>query len=152
MLGWLRPIVRAALRRSLRCQQEASDVTNEAQLLHKYRAQFHGESLRQFRAWARRIAANALVDHLRRKGRDVGALVVEPADHRPTAEPSELGENLAQALARLPLEQRQIVEARVFDGLQLEEVAARLGRPASTVRVYSKRGIENPSRQLRGEP
>lgn len=152
LLDWMRPHVRAAVRQRMRCPEDASDVTNEAQIrMHEKRGQFNGESLHQFRAWARRVAANVLIDFLRRKGRDVESLVFEPAAPGPDTGPPDVSEVLARALDRLPADQRRIIEMRFFDGLRLTEVADRLDRPASTVRVYYKRGIENLSRRLRGE-
>ena len=153
LLGWLRPILRAALRQRLRCPDDASEVVNDAQMLmYRNRAQFRGQSLGQFRAWARRIAANALVDHVRGQGRNFAELLGEPAAPCEPAAAPELGDELARALARLPAEQRQIVEGRIFDGMRLTEIAERLGRPPSTVRVYWKRAIQTLSAQLRGEP
>jgi len=70
---------------------------------------------------------------------------------RQSPDASDLGDRLARALSRLPEDQRRVVEARVFDGLQPTEIAARFDWPAVRVRVYYLRAIKNLSSQLRGE-
>jgi RNA polymerase sigma-70 factor (ECF subfamily) len=152
LLAWMRPLLRAVLRQRMRGREEASDVTNEAQIrMHKGFGQFRGETLGQFRVWAGRIAANALADHFRRDPDEIASLAFDPPCHRRPPEPHELSDRLARALARLPEDQRRVVEARLFDGLQPSEIAARFGWPAGRVRVYYLRAIENLSQQLRGE-
>jgi RNA polymerase sigma-70 factor (ECF subfamily) len=152
LLAWVRPILRGVLRQRMRCPEEASDVTNEAQLrMHRGFGHFRGETLGQFRAWAQRIAANALADHFRRDPVEIVTLIFDPPCHRRPDEPPELSDRLARALARLPEDQRRVVEARLFDGLRPTEIAACFGWPRVRVSVYYLRGIENLSQQLRGE-
>jgi RNA polymerase sigma-70 factor (ECF subfamily) len=152
LLAWIRPIVRALLRQRMRQPDEASDVTNEAQVrMHRGFGQFRGETLRQFHVWASRIAARALVDHFRGDPDSIASLTFDPPCPRQPAESPPLSDQLARALERLPEDQRRVVEARLFDGLRPGEIAVKFGWPAVRVSVYYLRAIRNLSRQLQGE-
>src|SRR4051794_28676997 len=97
LLAWVRPLLRAVLRQRMRCLEEASDVTNEAQLrMHRGFGQFRGETLGQFRVWAGRIAANALADHFRRDPAELASLAIDPPCHRQPDESPELSDRLVR--------------------------------------------------------
>ena len=87
LLVWCRPLVRAQLKRALpACPDEASELTNNAQMkMHRGFPAFRGEALRQFVAWARVIAKNALYDFLDGQPPTLVALLAEPPSSQPEA-------------------------------------------------------------------
>ena len=128
LLAWIRPIVRALLRQRMRQPDEASDVTNEAQVrMHRGFGQFRGDP------------------------DSIASLTFDPPCPRQPAESPPLSDQLARALERLPEDQRRVVEARLVDGLRPGEIAVKFGWPAVRVSVYYLRAIRNLSRQLQGE-
>jgi RNA polymerase sigma-70 factor (ECF subfamily) len=180
LLVWCRPFVRALLKRGLpACPDEASELTNDVQMrMDKGFPAFRGQALRQFLAWVRAIAKNALRDHIKRRAPTLVPLPAEPLCPQPEACAQLIGaedvvrlagaleklpehyrkligaENvvrLAGALENLPEHYRKVIEARLFYGLSPQAIADRLGWPPVTVRVYSKRAVELLARQLRGK-
>ena len=55
---------------------------------------------------------------------------------------------VAEALARLPEEQRHALELAFFEGRSHQEVAARLGLPLGTAKSHIRRGLERLRRSL----
>lgn len=78
------------------------------------------------RAWVRRVAHNVINDHHRRRKREV--LSVSPADGVADAtDPGGLTESpLADALAKLSLQHRQVLVLQVVCDLSIAEIAATL--------------------------
>jgi RNA polymerase sigma-70 factor (ECF subfamily) len=157
LLAWCRPFVRARLKRALpACPDEASELTNDAQMrMHRGFPKFSGEALCQFVAWARVITENILRDFLRGRPPMLVPLPAEPLCPQsevdaPLIKPEDLV-RLAGALEKLPEHYRQVIEARLFDGLAPHVIADRLGWPQVRVRVYSKRAVELLASQLRGK-
>jgi RNA polymerase sigma-70 factor, ECF subfamily len=90
-------------------------------------------------AWVRRVAINlaAMADRsLRRRARAL--LRLGPPPLVPELSPELL--DLRDALAALPLGQRQVIVLHHLVGLPVEEVARELGRPAGTVKSRLARG------------
>jgi RNA polymerase sigma-70 factor (ECF subfamily) len=165
--------VRLQLDRRLRAKLDASDVVQQAILhAHERRTQFRGATEGEWLAWLRAILANALAAALRRfdaQARDPGrersleaelersssrleSLLV--ADQTSPSERAVRGEELvrlAHALARLPNEQRQVVELHYLHGLAVADVAAQIGRsrPAAVGLIF--RGLKR-LRELLCEP
>ncbi|MEX0641647.1 MAG: sigma-70 family RNA polymerase sigma factor, partial [Pirellulales bacterium] len=68
----------------------------------------------------------------KRRSREIRALAAKPADESQTAA-DEASELVTAALARLPIEQREIVELKAYAGLTLREIADVTGLPPGTV-------------------
>ena len=100
-----------------------------------------------FRPWLYRIAHNACVDMIRRRGRgeevlfDAGRIPPAeeirlfrqaPSSHAALAQKEEFG-HLRQALCDLPEQQAQILVMRELEGLSYEDIAARMGISHSAV-------------------
>jgi RNA polymerase sigma-70 factor (ECF subfamily) len=99
--------------------------------------------------WMVAIARNAALDRLRRQRREV-PLDELPDYEAPTDEakgPAALalasaeGRALAACLEQLDPEQRNCVLLAYHHGLTHEELAARLGRPAGTVKSWIRRSL-----------
>lgn len=123
-------------------------------------------------AWLRQVLANNLRDEVRKfaaAARDVGrersleaALDASSsrvegwlaADQSSPSERADRNERLlalADALARLPDDQRQAVELHHLHGRPLEEIAATLGRSKGAVAALLFRGLKK-LRTILGEP
>jgi RNA polymerase sigma-70 factor (ECF subfamily) len=140
---------------------DPSDVVQETLLkAHARRAKYRGRSENEWRAWLRTILANQMADALRSFVRQKGDLqqslqtALEESSARlecllaaPGASPAEeaaRGEQLAflaEALARLPQDQRWAVELHHLQGLTVPEVAQRLGRSVASVSGLLRRGL-----------
>jgi RNA polymerase sigma-70 factor (ECF subfamily) len=156
LLAWVRPFIRALLGQKLNNPEDASDLTNDVQLrIHRGFGQFRGVALGQFRAWVRQITARVLCDHLANRRLPLAALTVDPPCPPETPSDQVVGTEdmvrLAEALHDLPPHYREVIEARLFEGLPCHVIAQRLGCPAGRVRVYSMRAVELLSARLRGK-
>jgi RNA polymerase sigma-70 factor (ECF subfamily) len=94
--------------------------------------------------WLWTIAANRLVDAFRRRARQSQAPPVPLiATTAPAAEDEvmagRVGQDLEQALLRLPAELRQVLRAMVLDGLSVRETSLLLGVPEGTVKSRARR-------------
>lgn len=143
-------LVRLQLGPRLRAKLDASDVVQQAMLhAHERRGQFRGETEGEWLAWLRTILANALATALRRfdaQARDPRrerSLEAElehsssrlegllAADQTSPSERAVRGEELvrlAHAIARLPEDQRRVVELHYLKGLAVADVAQEIGR------------------------
>jgi RNA polymerase sigma-70 factor, ECF subfamily len=171
--NYLLLLVRLEMGPRLRAKVDASDVVQQA-ILHAYerRTQFRGGTEGEWQAWLRAILANALATMVRRydtQARNPGrerSLEAElersssrlegllAADLTSPSEGAIRGEELlrlAHALARLPDEQRRVVELHYLKGLAVAEVAAQIGRtrPAAVGLLF--RGLKR-LRELLREP
>jgi RNA polymerase sigma-70 factor, ECF subfamily len=168
---YLRLLARTQLGLRLQAKLDASDVAQQAILqAHQARGQFRGTTEAEKLAWLRAILANVLAAAARRfetRARDVGRerslegdleLSSSRLEHLFAADqtsPSQRavrGEELlrlAAALARLPDEQRQVVELHHLEGLPIAEVAEQMGRTPAAVVGLLFRGLKKLRRLLR---
>ena len=137
--GYVKSIVRDA--------HEAEDITQQvfAKLIHvigKYK-----EQEVPFLAWIIRVARNLTVDHLRRQ-RATPVEEVRTSDQG-EGDPSRdrSMRELSEALAILPMDQREVLVLRHFAGLSPTEIATRTGRTESSIHGLHHRG----RRALRAE-
>ena len=110
-------------------------------------------------AWLYRVARNAAIDRLRRKrqqSKHVEHFAHNNAEWFVTHESSDEqldnrldGRMLTERLQELPLEQREVIVARVWGGLTFREIAALVARPQSTVRREFHKGLETIRENLR---
>jgi RNA polymerase sigma-70 factor (ECF subfamily) len=165
--AYLGLLASAQLPAAQRSHVGCSDIVQQTLLqAHRKRDQFRGRSEAEFRAWLRAILARLLADAARRSvpgqpGRPhslEGAL--EESSRRLeqwlAAEGSSPSEHLmrqerlldlAEALGRLPADQRTALELRYLEGLSVSEVCRRMGRGTSSVANLLYRGL-NGLREL----
>lgn len=128
---------------------DALDATQEAMIaIVRGITRFDGRAA--FTTWSYRVATNACLDELRRRGRrpDPGLPDHEHADDdyiggRSPRDPSDLATgriDVADALADLPDEFRAAVVLRDMAGLDYAEIAEVLELPPGTVRSRIARG------------
>ena len=98
-----------------------------------------------FEAWLYTIARRRIIDHARARARHDHAAL--PADEALTSaanghEASVIDAMLLRALiARLPETERDVVELRFMEDLDVEQTALRLGRQPGAVRVAQHRAL-----------
>jgi RNA polymerase sigma-70 factor, ECF subfamily len=165
--NYLRLLARTQIDLTLRVRLDASDLVQET-LLEAFRdfQQFAGSTEKELVAWLRRILVRNLADQVkhhkaqaRNWGRqesleallDRSSSAAEQALSRGISTPSaqaarrEQAVLLADALARLPPDYREVIVLRNLEHLKFEEIAARLGRSAGAVRMLWSRALEKLS-------
>lgn len=127
VFGWIMRIVRD--------RGIAEDLTVEAfWKMHQAHARF--DPTRSFGAWARRIATNLALDHLRKIRREA-PLVGDPSDaaqSNPGIQ-SETRERIAAAFQSLNPRLRVVATLSLIEGVPHCEIAAALGITEAAVRV-----------------
>jgi RNA polymerase sigma-70 factor (ECF subfamily) len=141
--------------RRLADRAAAEDVT--AMTFERALTAVRGDGFRNesFGGWLYRVAANAVVDHVRRSRRDVPmgrrATDAGPLDEADATVGDERAERafaaaldrdtLRRALARLSDGHRRVIVLRFLDGLEAEELAVVLGCSRSTAAVKLHRAL-----------
>jgi RNA polymerase sigma-70 factor (ECF subfamily) len=123
------------------------DVVQEV-LMTVHRTRHTYDPARPFAPWFYAIASSRLVDVLRSRKRvttrevvDDDALARQPSPPG-TEGPSEVREALAQAVARLPRVQREVVSLLKYEDLSVREVAARMRMTEGAVKATAHRGYK----------
>jgi len=126
--------------RICRHHEDARDVTQDV-FVTAFRslARFRGDA--QLSTWLHRVAVNASLDLVRRRGRREGPGLEEIAES-PSAEPGPEStaidavhaREVHRALGRIPADQRAVVVLHDLQGLDYAEVAEALEVPVGTVK------------------
>ena len=119
----------------------AEDLTVET-LWRTYRARHQFRPDGNFAAWARRIATNVALDHLRRK-RPEQPLLTEPVepDSRDHLLQQETREKIQQAFRRLPAKLRVAAMLALVEERPYAEIADALGTSVGAVKLRVFRAI-----------
>ena len=111
--------------------------------------------VREERAFLIRLAHNAAIDLIRRRGtreRTKENFAAETVSiFAPTSDPDEklFREELADALGELPEEQRTVVHLKLWGGLTFEEIAAALAIPPNTAASRYRYALDKLRGRLR---
>lgn len=113
------------------------------------------DGVRNERAFLIRLAHNAAIDLMRRRGtrekhhEQFGAEAVTP--FAPTADPDEqtFRAALAEALGELPRDQRAVVHLKLWEWLTFEQIAAALEIPPNTAVSRYRYGLDKLRERLR---
>lgn len=125
----------------VRGHADADDLTQET-FIRVYRAIARFDERFQFYTWARKIAVNLCLNHLKRRGRvrmqplpmaDGENESVDIPDPKAGVDDSGLRRDLEVALARLPDDQRSVFVLRVDEEMSYNEIAETLSIPVGTV-------------------
>lgn len=169
--NYLRLVAGTCLERELQGKADASDVVQEALLkIHENFHQFRGVTEKELLAWMRTILARLLTDLHRRfvagaerkvqRERSLEALVdhsslaleglLTAREDSPSAYAREREQSviLADALARLGRDDREVITLRNLAGLEWEEVARRMRRTADAVRMLWTRAVRHLGDEL----
>src|SRR5262245_1674342 len=156
--NYLRLLARTGIGPALQGKADASDVVQDTLLkAHQNFGQFHGRTEAELAAWLRQILARNITDLGRRfstaAARNVNrerslqdaldassqALgnIVAAARSSPSAaaQRRELSLVLADALAELPADHREVIILRSIEERDWDDVAARMGRSLGAVRM-----------------
>jgi RNA polymerase sigma-70 factor (ECF subfamily) len=159
---YLHLLARVGLDARLRALAESSDVVQQTLLrAHERIGQFRGAGEAELLGWLRAILARQLTDLARRAGqvhrarsRSLEAALEQSsarlaswlADGQPSpGEQIQRREqllHLAEALGRLPPDQRTAVELHHLQGYSVAEVGRRIGRSAGSVAGLLHRGLK----------
>jgi RNA polymerase sigma-70 factor (ECF subfamily) len=126
----------------------AEDLTVETLWrIHRARQQFRPDG--NFAAWARRIATNLALDHLRRK-RPEQSLLTEPAgavlpDHLLQ---QETRAKIEQAFRRLPAKLQVAATLALVEGQPYDDIADALGTSVGAVKLRVFRAVRILRKQL----
>ena len=134
---------------------EADDLVQECLSRALARRQKSAD-IRNLKAYLFTILHNAHIDRLNERQRWSYSIPEEVLDNRlarPAPQPDRLAlRDLAEALERLPEEQRQAVLLVGYEGLSYKDAAAVLGTPIGTVMSRLSRGREALRRLMNGAP
>ena len=111
--------------------------------------------IREERAFLIRLAHNAAIDLMRRRGtrertkENFAAEIISP--FAPASDPDEnvFRAELSAALGELPVEQRAVVHLKLWSGLTFEEIAATLDIPPNTAASRYRYGLDKLRDRLR---
>jgi RNA polymerase sigma-70 factor (ECF subfamily) len=171
--AYLRLLAQVQIGPPLQGKLDPSDVVQQT-LLEAYQDLEHhqGESEAELAGWLRKILANNLADAVRRyttAARDVNLehsleraleqssarleafLASEHSAPGARAEREEQLVRLAEAMARLPEDQRQAIELKHLEECSVATIGRRLGRSEASVAGLLRRGLKR-LRQLLAEP
>lgn len=162
--NYLRMLARVWLDRSLRQKLDASDLVQDTLLkAHQKFQQFRGGSEAELVVWLRKILARNVVDVVRRYGaasRQVdrerslnqmidgsihaldNLLVASGSSPSQAAQRRELGVVLADALATLSADHRDVIVLRNLEELEWDGVAEKMGRSKDAVRMLWVRALK----------
>jgi RNA polymerase sigma-70 factor, ECF subfamily len=168
---YLALLARVQIGQRLQGKADASDIVQET-FLHAHRnfARFRGTSEGEFVSWLRQILATNLANLLRRylgaQGRDVrlereigeafdrSSILLAQGLAAPQSSPSHQASRreqsvlLADALAQLPQDYRDVLVLRHLEGLTFPQVAERMGRSLDSVEKLWMRGLARLRRLL----
>ena len=161
---WLRLLARVQLESRFAAKFDASDVVQQT-LLEAVKAfsQFRGSTEAELTAWLRQILAHALAHEIRRyhgsQKRDVTlevslnaelaqssqrlGLMIAESGPSPSQEAArrELDVLLADVLAQLPDDYREVLILRNLEGFSHDAIAARMNRSRGAVRMLWVRAL-----------
>jgi RNA polymerase sigma-70 factor (ECF subfamily) len=102
-----------------------------------------------FSAWLYRIARNVTADHLRRqRRRPTVSLEGFDLEDGSAGIGADEKTDIARALAKLTLEQQEIIVLRFFNDCSLEETAQAMGKNVGAVKALQQRALGAMRRQL----
>ena len=128
-------------------RHEAEDLAGEVFLRALESLKSYKERGIPMQAWLFRIAHNASVDYLRKKGRVTNVPIEEVTimareDPAAVAETNLEMEKVREAMQRLTPEQREVVQLRFFGGLSSKDVGAILHKSDGAVREMQRAAVE----------
>lgn len=119
----------------------AEDLTVET-FWRLYRSRARFQPTGNFQAWARRIATNAALDHLRRKRRETELPPDLPAAARPDpAVRQDIRRKMQQAFQQLPAKYRLVAALALIEDDSYSEIADATGLSANLVKIRVFRAI-----------
>jgi RNA polymerase sigma-70 factor, ECF subfamily len=146
--------VYAYVSRRVQNRPDAEDLTSEVfhQALAKL-AQYEWRDV-PFAAWLYRIAANAIADRWQSLARETGSSAAEVPSieiDEGEIEKTERRAQLYRNVAKLPADQRRVIEMRFIEEKSIADVAHELKRSAGAIKQLQFRAYRKLLEQLGGE-
>jgi len=171
---YLKLLARVEIGKRLQAKADASDLVQETFLeAHRNFPLFQGDNERQFLAWIRQIlaarVANLVRHYVGTQGRDIrleqelaadldqssqlldGSLVSGCSSPSQEASRREQAVLLADALAKLPDNYREVIVLRHLEGLTFPEAADRMGKTLNSVEKLWVRALARLRQTFGGE-
>jgi RNA polymerase sigma-70 factor (ECF subfamily) len=152
--------IQGAIYRVMGSDEEARELSQEA-FFKAYRALDGFERRSRFSSWLYQIAINLCRDRMRRRKTHrlmsledlpqpeaAAPLVVSERSVAAAIEERDLARIVAEAVAALPEEQREVIVLKEYEELTFAEIAEVLGLPVSTVKTRLYRALTQLRRQL----
>ncbi|HEY7410611.1 MAG TPA: sigma-70 family RNA polymerase sigma factor [Vicinamibacteria bacterium] len=150
--------ISGAIQRVVGSGEDVRDVSQEV-FLKAYRALGGFKQEARFSSWLYQIALNACRDRLRRRRRRpqvpldeaeeaVASATAASPDPLDAVLARDLRQAVAEAVAALPEEQREVIVLKEYQGLTFVEVAEALELPLSTVKTRLYRGLHHMRQSL----
>jgi RNA polymerase sigma-70 factor (ECF subfamily) len=148
------PMLLRVARRKLGEAADADDAVQQT-FLQVHRARDDFEPGMKWRPWIVTITLNLCRDALRRRGRwqmtDVDDVPLTAPDVVGTArDAADEATRVRQAVARLPADQREVIELHWFEEMAFNDIAQIVGAKPGAVRVRAHRGYEKLRQWLGG--
>jgi RNA polymerase sigma-70 factor (ECF subfamily) len=118
----------------------AEDLTVEV-FWRIYRAHARFDATRSFGAWARRIASNAALDHLRRAKRERSEAATAPLWRPDSTARRDRDLRVERAFMTLPPKLRVVAELALIEQWAQEDIASALGISRSAVKSRAARAL-----------
>jgi len=136
-------ILKGFVRNRLPDNNSVDEVVQEI-LLSLHQARHSYNPSRPFKPWMFAIARYRLIDYLRSWGRTKkqevdGHGLFESMTATPVELNSDRGVQLAEAMAGLPVKQREMIEMLKFEGLSIRDVARKMDMSEGAVKVAAHR-------------
>lgn len=175
--NYIKLLASTQVRSRLRVRASASDIVQDT-FLHAHRGftEFRGTSGGEFIAWLRTILSRRIQylyqQHLDAKQRDVrrevaieaignrlhesavrleSVLVDQARSPLSNVQAQEMCFQVADALAELPKDYREVLMMRSIEGISFQEVASRMRRSQGAVRMLWLRGIQSLRQHLQAK-
>lgn len=135
--------------RIVRDQGVAEDLTVET-FWRIYRARARYDPARSFAGWAKKIATNAALDHLRT--RRVEQSLPENASAGPPPDPAErrdVREQIERAFRQLPVRLQAVANLALVEEISYEEIAEALGISVGAVKSRVFRAVRKLREKLK---
>lgn len=113
-----------------------------------YRARSRFDPEAPFGAWARRIATNLAVDHLRHRRQERELIANCPQAWSDSAVEQERRDQIARAFRRLPATLRSAATLALIEDMPYDEIADAMGTPVGTTRVRVFRALRLLRKEL----
>jgi RNA polymerase sigma-70 factor (ECF subfamily) len=143
--------VYAYIARRVGDRDAAQDLTSD--VFHKALANIQSFEWRgvPFAGWLLRIAANMIVDHSKRTGREVSGQD-DPPDPgtQPNLEEIDQCARLFRLVDQLPPDQRRVIGMRFAEEKSVREIAHELGRSEGAVKQLQFRALQNLRDRMEG--
>jgi RNA polymerase sigma-70 factor (ECF subfamily) len=168
--GYAMLLARIQISHQLRSRLSASDLAQDTLLAaHKAFAQFRGTTERELLSWLRRILASQLTRHLRHHMAELRDIRTQQqleeamnrssqalsgafasADSSPSRQAARREEAviLADALAALPAEYREVLVLRHLENLRFPDISQQMGRELENVKSLWRRALKKLREQI----